>query len=136
TLPFLVVYLTHARSLDLATAGTIAGLPSLVPLGANAVAGTLVDRVGPRRVGVLGAALQATAALAYLAATDAPGAVLASLTAGVGASFVGVSVATALGVMVTPQQRSAAFSVMYAGINVGISIGVALAGAGLDIERA
>jgi MFS family permease len=93
---------------------------------ASPIAGELADRGGPRRL--LAPALLVTAAGAFLMslANTPTTAALAATVTGVGFAAFGVAVATLIAVGVPPTVRSSVFSVRYAGLNLGLAIGVFL----------
>jgi MFS family permease len=125
-LPFEAIYLTTVRGMDPAVAGLIVGLQPAVSLIASPVAGELADRGGPRQL--LAPALLVTGAGALLMslATTPTTAALAATVTGLGFAAFGVSVATLIAVSVPPTLRSSVFSVRYAGMNLGLAVGVFL----------
>lgn len=73
-LPVAALFLIQTRGFSVADAGIGAGVGLLFPV----LAGTLVDRVGPRRVIGTGQLLRAIAMLVYLLAPGWPGAIAGS----------------------------------------------------------
>ncbi|SFO61949.1 hypothetical protein SAMN05660359_04741 [Geodermatophilus obscurus] len=83
-LPLVLAYCTEAVGLSLAVAGTVVSVGIAMGLVVPAVAGRVVDRLGPKAVVVASQVLQAGGLLAYLLAQDVIGvavAVAAALTA-------------------------------------------------------
>lgn len=125
-LPFEAIYLTTVRGFDPAVAGLIVGIQPAVGLIASPIVGELADRGGPRRL--LAPALLITAAgtfLMSLATTPATAALAAGLT-GIGFSAFGIAIPTLIAVAVPPARRSSVFSVRYASMNLGLTLGVFL----------
>jgi MFS family permease len=77
-LPLALVYVTRAVGLPLGTAGALVSLGTLLGLIAPAIAGRLVDRLGPKPVIIAAQLLQALGAFAYLLAHSAPVVLLAA----------------------------------------------------------
>ena len=76
-LPLGILYSTRAVGLDVALAGTLVAVGSLVGFAVPPVAGRMTHRLGPRSVVVTSQAVQACGALTYLLATG-PVSVLAA----------------------------------------------------------
>src|SRR5438045_3796166 len=64
-LPFLLIYLHDVRGIPFGLAGSAAAVQSVAALASGFLAGTLSDRLGPKRV-LLGALLVMTAAFALM----------------------------------------------------------------------
>jgi MFS family permease len=126
--PFLSLYLTRERGLSVAEAGGLVSLWGLGAIGAGPVSGVISDRLG-RRTALLsslvgGAAL--TMALGFVASPV----LVAPLVLGVG--FVGEIYRPAahavLADVVPVEDRVRAFNLLYWAINLGVAIGLVLAG--------
>jgi MFS family permease len=83
-LPLTLVYVIRVVGLPLAAAGPAVSLGTIAGLAVPAVAGRLVDRLGPRRVVITAELLQAAGAAAYLVARDVPAVVVAAVLLGAG----------------------------------------------------
>ncbi len=126
--PFLSLYLTQQRGYSVAEAGGLVSLWGLGAIGAGPVSGVVADRLGRRAALFLsligGAAL--TMALGFVSAP----ALVAPLVLGVG--FVGeiyrpASHAVLADVVPLPD-RVRAFNLLYWAVNLGVAIGLVLAG--------
>jgi MFS family permease len=135
TLPFLLIYLTRARGLSVATAGyAIAGL-GLVALVCVPVMGTLTDRFGAWRVLLVSLCFEAlgTAGLALVSRPWHAFVVLAVLAVGHAGNWPsGVALIAAL---VPAERRPRVYAVRFALLNLGIGIGGAVSGLIVDVHR-
>jgi MFS family permease len=132
--PFLALYLTQRRGMPVAEAGALVSLYGLGAVGAGPVSGLLADRFGRRAsllVSLVGGALF-TASIPFL---GSPGA-LAALVLATG--FVGEMYRPAahavVGDVVPRADRVRAFGILYWGINLGVAIGLVLAGVLADVS--
>ena len=83
-LPLSLVYVTRVVGLPLGTAGALVSVGTLAGLAAPALAGRLVDRVGPKPVVIAAQGLQALGAAAYLFAHAAPAVLVAAMLLAIG----------------------------------------------------
>jgi MFS family permease len=134
--PFLALYLTQRRGMPVAEAGAVVSLYGLGAVGAGPVAGLLADRVGRRAVllaSLVGGALF-TAALPFVTAPG-PLAALVLATGFVGEVYRPAAHAV-VGDLVPQPDRVRAFGILYWGVNLGVAIGLALAGLLADVSFA
>jgi MFS family permease len=126
--PFLSLYLTGERGLSVAEAGGLVSLWGLGAIGAGPVAGVVADRIG-RRAALLGSLVGGAAFTIALGLVRSPAA-LAPLVFAVG--FVGEVYRPAshavIGDVVPPEDRVRAFGLLYWAVNLGVAIGLVLAG--------
>jgi len=126
--PFLSLYLTNERRLSVGEAGGLVSLWGLGAIGAGPVAGVVADRLG-RRAALLGSLVGGAAFTVALGFVRAP-AVVAPLVFAVG--FVGEIYRPAshavVGDVVPSEDRVRAFGLLYWAVNLGVAIGLALAG--------
>src|SRR6185436_10485210 len=88
TLPFLFIYLTKVRDIDGGTVGLLIGWFGLLTLAIAPLGGTLIDRLGARRV-VLPALMIEAVGVGSLALVQTPWQVLGALTlSGLGAGMI------------------------------------------------
>ncbi|MEV6305906.1 MFS transporter [Actinoplanes sp. NPDC051861] len=135
TLPFLFIYLTDVRGLSDAAAGFAIGWFGVVLLVLSPLGGSLMDRIGVRRVLVPGYLVQACGTV-VLAFASSPAAVFAALTlmaAGLAPSWSGA--ATLLASLTGEHERQRVFGLQFALLNLGIGIGGLTAGAVVDVAR-
>ncbi len=126
--PFLSLYLTRERGISVAEAGGLVSLWGLGAIGAGPVSGVVSDRLGRRAalfVSLLGGAVL-TMALGFVSSP----ALLGPLVFGVG--FIGEIYRPAshavIADVVPPEDRVRAFGLLYWAVNLGVAIGLALAG--------
>jgi MFS family permease len=126
--PFLSLYLTQERGLSVTEAGGLVSLWGLGAIGAGPVSGVISDRLG-RRAALLLSLLGGAALTISLGFFSAP-ALLAPLVFGVG--FVGEIYRPAshavLADVVPPEDRLRAFNLLYWAVNLGVAVGLVLAG--------
>ncbi len=127
-LPFTFIYLHNVRGIDLGTAGLILGTNGAVSLVAGPIGGTLVDRVGGRRM--LAVAL-VVLALGYssIALVRHPWqGFLAMALSGVGNALFWPSQSTLIAAFTTPERRTPAFAMQRVVMNFGIGLGALVGG--------
>ena len=126
--PFLSLYLTRERGLSLAEAGGLVSLWGLGAVGAGPVSGVVSDRLG-RRAALFVSLLGGAALTIALGFVTSP-ALLGPLVFGVG--FIGEIYRPAshavIADVVPPADRVRAFGLLYWAVNLGVAIGLALAG--------
>ena len=127
-MPFLALYLTQGRGLDVATAGAIVSVYGLGATVASPLGGWLADHIGRRATMVGALSLGGLGMIALGFARDL--AVIVPLTfvvAVLGESY-RPAMQAAVSDLVPPRDRVHAFSVLYWVINLGFSVGLLLAG--------
>jgi len=126
--PFLSLYLTQERGLSVTEAGGLVSLWGLGAIGAGPVSGVISDRLG-RRAALMMSLLGGAALTMALGVVSSP-ALLAPLVLGVG--FVGEIYRPAshavVADVVPPQDRVRAFGLLYWAVNLGVAVGLVLAG--------
>lgn len=127
-LPFFIIYLNRVRGLDIDTAAYALASMSLVGLVIGPIGGWLTDRFGARRIVILSLVISALGSIAIANVTEVWHAFAAAALFGTGITLFWPAVHAFLTMIVEKHQRSAAFSVHYAAINLGIGIGGILGG--------
>jgi MFS family permease len=127
TLPFLFIYLHNVRGIGLGIVGLIVGAHAVTSIVAGPVFGTLIDRVGGRRMLAIALAILAGGYALYpLVDVAWQGFAVAAIT-GVGVGGFWPSQSTLIAGLTSPEQRPAAFAMQRVVMNLGIGLG-ALAG--------
>lgn len=135
TVPFLVVYLHGVRGLPLETVGLIVAVPAVVALLVLVPIGTLIDRIGARRV-QMGALVCATGGAILLSyAETAPMAFAARVLAGLAMAAFWPANGTLIARLVPSERRQRYFGVSFALVNAGIGVGGIVGGAFVDIAQ-
>jgi MFS family permease len=123
TLPFFVVYLNRVRGLELVLSALSLSVLAVAGLVGNPVAGALTDRIGSRRVLILGA-VGSTLGTAWLAFVTSPWQAFgAAAVLGFGNAVTWPALDALLASVVPVARRSSAFSVRHATINLGFGVG-------------
>ncbi|HEX8518889.1 MAG TPA: MFS transporter, partial [Pseudonocardia sp.] len=111
-LPLVLVYSTEAVGLSLAVAGTVVSVGTAIGLLVPAVAGRVVDRLGPKAVVVSSQVLQAGGLLAYLLAQDVIGVAVAAVSVTVGLQLFYSALFALIADAAPPGPRDHAFAVV------------------------
>ncbi len=135
TLPFLYVYLAEVRGLATLTVGLLFAWSGVVGVAVSAVAGTLVDRLGPRHV-VVGALVVEAVGTGLLALVTGPGSALlvtAVVAAGGGALW---PATTSLLTRLVPESgRERVYGLQFVLLNAGIGVGGLLSALLVDVDH-
>lgn len=122
-LPFLIIYLHNVRGVALGLAGLIAAANSAAALGSGFLAGTLADRIGPRRV-LMGALCIMAGAIALFPLIRSPWHAFAlSLALGAGSGAFWPSQSALVNGLSPRGRRHAAFAVQRVTMNLGVAVG-------------
>jgi MFS family permease len=127
-LPFLIIYLHNVRGIPLGLAGLAAAVNSAAALVSGFVAGSLADRVGPRRV-LIGALLVMTVAISLFPLIDNVWhayALNALLGAGSGSFW--PSQSAMLTGLAPSTRRHSAFALQRLTMNLGVALGGVVGG--------
>lgn len=127
-LPFIVVYLRDVRGFDVRTAAFVLSALAVTGLVFGAPAGSLVDRLGPRRMLIASLILCGISSAGFSEVTEPWHAFVAAFFLGLGFAGLWPSTHSLLSSIVGPEHRSDVFAVHYATLNLGIGIGGILGG--------
>lgn len=127
-LPFMLIYLHNVRGIGLGTAGLILATNAFVSIAAGPVGGTLVDRLGGKRVLAASLVFLAVGFAGYVL-VDATwkGFAVASVT-GIGNGLFWPAQSTLLTVLTERDRRHAAFAMQRVVMNLGIGLGALVGG--------
>jgi MFS family permease len=127
-LPFLLIYLHNVRGISFGLAGLAAAEQSAAALVSGFVAGTLSDRIGPKRV-LLGALAVMTVAFALMPAIRVAWHAFAIYALwGLGSGSFWPSQSALLAGLTPPQRRAPAYALQRLAMNVGVALGGIAAG--------
>lgn len=127
-LPFLLIYLHNVRGIALGLAGLAAAVQSAAALLSGFVAGTLADRIGPKRV-LVGALLVSTFAFGLMPLIRSPWHAFAVYVLwGAGSGAFWPSQSALLSALVPRTQRAGAYAVQRLTMNLGVAVGGVAAG--------
>ncbi|HVS85884.1 MAG TPA: MFS transporter [Gaiellaceae bacterium] len=127
-LPFLIIYLHNVRGIPLGLAGLAAATQSATALLSGFLAGSLSDRIGPRRVLVVAILVMAVAfSLMPLIRTAADAFGLYVLW-GAGSGSFWPAQSTLLAGLTPPQERTGAYALQRLAMNAGVAMGGVVAG--------
>src|SRR5712691_2359513 len=133
TMPFFIVYLNRVRGLDLVVAGLALSTIAVASFAGNVIGGSLVDRAGPRRALMVGLAAGTAGASWFAFVHSAPAAFGAAAVIGLGASIAWPAADALLASAVDKSERSGAFALRYATMNLGFGIGAVAATGIVDL---
>jgi len=127
-LPFLIIYLHNVRGISLGLAGLAAATQSATALASGFLAGTLSDRIGPKRVlvGALGVMTVAFALMPFIRSPWQAFAVYVVWGAGSGSFW--PSQSALLAALTPAARRSPAYALQRLTMNLGAAIGGVAAG--------
>ena len=123
TLPFLLVYFSRVRGIDLALAGFAVSMIGFASLVGNPTGGALADRIGPRLALMAGTFVSAAGVGGVAFVREPWHAFAAAAAVGLGAAIAWPARDAFLATAVTPEQRSSVFGVRHATFNAGLGIG-------------
>ncbi|WP_372516120.1 MFS transporter [Streptantibioticus silvisoli] len=135
TLPFLFIYLTEVRGLSGTLAGLAIGLYGVGSLVLSPVGGSLIDRIGVRRVLLPCLAIEGvgTAGLAFVGSLWTVLLVMTVIAIGSSAIWAGQSVLLAS--LTAPGERQRVFGLQFTLLNLGMGLGGLMSGAVIDVHR-
>lgn len=134
-IPFLLIYLHNVRGIGLGVAGLIVGANAIVGVVAGPVAGTLVDRVGGRRVLALSLVVLCVGYGAFVLVREPWHGFLAAVVTGAGNGLFWPAQSTLLASLSPPERRHATFAMQRVTMNLGIGIGALVGGLIADADR-
>ncbi len=127
-LPFLLIYLHDVRGIPFGLAGAAAAVQSAAALASGFAAGTLSDRLGPKRV-LLGALVVMTVAFALMPLIrSALDAFLIYTLWGIGSGSFWPSQSAMLAGLTPARKRAPAYALQRLAMNVGVALGGVTAG--------
>jgi MFS family permease len=127
-LPFLIIYLHNVRGIPLGLAGLIAAANSAAALVSGFVAGSLSDRIGPKRV-LIGALLVMAAAIAlFPLIRNTLDALALNLLLGTGSGAFWPSQSSLVSGLMPAERRHEAFAVQRVTMNLGVALGGVVGG--------
>ena len=128
-LPFLIIYLHNVRGIPLGLAGLAAAVNSAAALCSGFVAGSLADRVGPKRVLIASLLGLAVSISLFPLIRGVPSAYALQLLMGTCSGAFWPSQSALLTGLASPVQRHNAFAVQRLTMNLGIALGGVAGGA-------
>lgn len=127
-LPFLLIYLHNVRGIPFGLAGLAAAEQSAAALASGFVAGTLADRVGPKRV-LFGALTVMTVAFAFMPAIHTAGQAFAVYGFwGLGSGSFWPAQSALLAGLTPAHRRAPAYALQRLAMNLGVALGGVVAG--------
>ena len=134
-LPFGFIYLHEVLGFSIETAATLLAVPAIVGMAVVGPAGALIDRLGARRIILIGMAAQmlGNVILAFSSTPQAAALALGLLGAANGVFWPGFN--AMIGAVVPSAIRQRYFGINFTLVNLGIGIGGLLAGFIVDVSR-
>jgi MFS family permease len=134
TLPFTIIYLHEVRGFDLGFSGALMSLIAITGLVVTGPGGTLIDRIGARRVLIAGLISMIAGCVLLAFATHPMVATVAVVLIGVnfGVSWPGFNALIAS--VVDGEVRQQYFGVNFALVNLGIGIGGVIGGFFVNVD--
>jgi MFS family permease len=126
--PFLLIYLHNVRGISLGTAGLVLAATSVAGLVAGPLSGTMVDRVGARRVLVASMVVSAVGFGGFAFVHSVPAAFAAAAFAGLGNGSFWPSHASMVAGLTERESRHNAYAMQRVLNNLGIGVGGVVGG--------
>ncbi|MHB8469683.1 MAG: MFS transporter [Gaiellaceae bacterium] len=127
-LPFLIIYLHNVRGIPLGLAGLAAATQSASALGMGFVAGTLSDRIGPKRVLIAALCVMTVSFALMPGVRTAWQAFGLYLVWGAGSGSFWPAQSALLTALAPPARRSGAYAISRLTMNLGVAVGGLVAG--------
>ena len=134
-LPFAVVYLNEVRGIALETVGVLLALQAGVGIAVVTPVGSLIDRIGPRRVYVSSLVALGVADILLARATTVTSAAFALALLGYGFGVVWPASNALIGSLIPTDLRQRYFGVNFTLLNLGIGIGGIVGGQFVDVHQ-
>jgi MFS family permease len=128
-LPFLIIYLHNVRGIALGIAGLVAATNSVCGFISGFAAGSLSDRIGPRRVLIGALCLMAVVTAFFPLVHHAWQAFLLYGISGLGSGSFWPSQSTLLSALAPTERRHSAFATQRLTMNLGVALGGLVGGA-------
>ncbi|MFF3028192.1 MFS transporter [Microbacterium sp. NPDC057944] len=134
TLPFTIIYLHEVRGFDLGFSGALMSLIAITGLVVTGPGGTLIDRIGAKRVLIVGLLAMIAGCVLLAFATHPAVATVAVMLIGVnfGVSWPGFNALIAA--VVDGEVRQQYFGVNFALVNLGIGVGGVIGGFFVNVD--
>ena len=134
-LPYGSIYLHVVRGIPIPVVGALLSFSALASLLVAVAGGTLVDRLSPKAVILLGLGFQTVGFASLGFATGIPQAALSLGLVGLGAGCFFPALGALLAAITTRAERTAAASLQYAANNLGIGVGAIVGGLLVSTSR-
>jgi len=135
TLSLLVIYLSQVRGLSIFVASLVLVWMAVLGLAASPLAGTLTDRLGPRRVLLVAILIEAVGVALMSQVTNAPSAFAVASLLAIGGAAIWGPISTFTAQIVPETQRTTAFAVAFMLLNLGLGLGGLLGALIIDVNR-
>ena len=126
--PFLLIYLHNVRGISLGTAGVVLAAMSVAGLVGGPAAGSLIDRIGPRRVLTISLLVSSAGFGGFALVHTIPTALGTSVLAGLGTGSFWPAHATLVGLLTERESRHNAYAMQRVLNNLGIGVGGVVGG--------
>ena len=135
TLSLLVIYLSQVRGLSIFMASMVLVWMAILGLAASPLAGTLTDRVGPRRVLMVAILIEAVGVALMSQVTHTVSAFAVASLLAVGGAAIWGPLSTFTAQVVSVDQRTTAFAVAFMLLNLGLGLGGLIGALIIDVDR-
>lgn len=134
-LPYGSIYLHVVRGIPIPVVGALLSLSALASLLVGVAGGSVVDRLSPKVVILMGLGFQTAGFTSLGFATGVPQAALSLALVGLGAGSFFPALGALLAAITTRAERSAAAALQYAANNLGIGLGAVVGGLLVSTSR-
>jgi MFS family permease len=135
TLPFTIIYLHEVRGISLDLAGTLMAFIAVVALAVTGPGGALTDRIGARRILLMGTTAQLVGCVILAFATTPPVVALSFLLLGFNFGVSWPAFNALIAAVTTGATRQQYFGINFALVNLGIGVGGIIGGLYVDVSE-
>lgn len=134
-LPFAGIYLHFVRAIPIAFVGLVLSTPAIASIAATILGGGFIQRIGPRRVVLVGLLAQALGYIAFAGAVNVALAFTAAFVVGIGNGLFFPAMNVLIAGLTSSVERTRASAAAYAITNLGLGTGAAIAGITVSINN-
>ena len=135
TLPFTIIYLNEVRGISLDLAGTLMAFIAVVALAVTGPGGALTDRIGARRILLMGTTAQLVGCVILAFATTPLVVALSFLLLGFNFGVSWPAFNSLIAAVTTGATRQQYFGINFALVNLGIGVGGIIGGLYVDVSQ-
>jgi MFS family permease len=126
--PFFALFITHKFGVGMTEVGILFALFSLTSVGGNVIGGALADRLGRKKLIILGLIISAITSMALALSPTIEAAYATALFVGLFSNIGGPASGAMIGDILPERQRTQGFGILRVVFNLAVAIGPAIGG--------